>query len=100
MSDAGNFRRRGKYIRAEPISALFEQNRVHLVGSFPHLEDQLTQFVPDLDRGRTGSPDRADAMIWSLTDLMVERERYAGLLEWYEREAARARASLSGANAQ
>jgi phage terminase large subunit-like protein len=88
---------RGKYTRAEPISALFEQNRVHLVGSFPHLEDQLTQFVPDLDRGRSGSPDRADAMIWALTDLMVERTRYQGLLDWYEQEAARVRASLSGA---
>src|SRR5262249_13347860 len=43
---------RGKYVRAEPVSALFEQNRVHLVGNFLHLEDQLTQFVPDLDRGR------------------------------------------------
>jgi phage terminase large subunit-like protein len=90
---------RGKFIRAEPVAALFEQNKVHLVGSFPHLEDQLTTFVPDLDRGRAGSPDRADAMIWPLTDLMVERERYAALLGWYEQEAARARASVSGADA-
>ena len=47
---------RGKFTRAEPVSALFEQNKVHLVGSFPHLEDQLTSFVPDLDRGRSGHP--------------------------------------------
>jgi phage terminase large subunit-like protein len=80
---------RGKYVRAEPIAALFEQNRVRLVGNFPQLEDQLTQFVPDLDRGKAGSPDRADAMIWALTELMVERTPYQGLFDWYEREAAR-----------
>jgi phage terminase large subunit-like protein len=78
---------RGKYTRAEPVAALFEQNKVHLVGSFPRLEDQLTGFVPDLDRARAGSPDRADSMIWALTDLMVERERYQGLFDWYERAA-------------
>ena len=86
---------RGKYIRAEPIAALFEQNRVHLVGSFPLLEDQLTQFVPDLDRGRAGSPDRADSMIWAITELMVEKMPYQGLFDFYEAEAAAARASVS-----
>jgi phage terminase large subunit-like protein len=86
---------RGKYIRAEPIAALFEQNRVHLVGGFPLLEDQLTQFVPDLDRGRAGSPDRADSMIWAITELMVEKMPYQGLFDFYEAEAAAARASVS-----
>jgi phage terminase large subunit-like protein len=86
---------RGKYVRAEPIAALFEQNKVHLVGSFPHLEDQLTQFVPDLDRGKAGSPDRADAMVYALTELLVERQPYEGLLEFYRREAEAARASNS-----
>ena len=80
---------RGKYVRAEPVAALFEQNRVHLVGSFPLLEDQLTQFTPDMDRGKSGSPDRADSMIWAISELLVEREPYAGLFEWYRREAAR-----------
>jgi predicted phage terminase large subunit-like protein len=80
---------RGKYVRAEPVAALFEQNKVHLVGSFPRLEDQLTSFVPDLDRAKSGSPDRTDAMVWALTDLMVDRERYQGLLDWYEKEASR-----------
>jgi phage terminase large subunit-like protein len=79
---------RGKYVRAEPIAALFEQNRVHLVGSFPVLEDQLTSFVPDLDRAKSGSPDRCDAMVWAMTELMLDREPYAGLFEWYRREAA------------
>jgi phage terminase large subunit-like protein len=83
---------RGKFIRAEPVSALFEQNKVHLVGNFPHLEDQLTSFVPDLDRNRSGSPDRADSMVYALTELLVEQERYGGLLAFYESEAALARA--------
>lgn len=79
---------RGKYTRAEPVAALFEQNRVHLVGSFPRLEDQMASFVPDLDRARAGSPDRADAMVWALSELLVERTPYAGLFDWYEREDA------------
>ena len=82
---------RGKYTRAEPVAALFEQNRVHLVGNFPRLEDQMTGFVPDLDRAKSGSPDRCDAMVWALTELLVERSAYEGLFEWYRQEAARGR---------
>lgn len=59
---------RGKAVRAEPISALFEQQRVHLCGSFPELEDQLCSFTPWIDRAK-GSPDRADAMVWALSAL-------------------------------
>jgi predicted phage terminase large subunit-like protein len=61
---------RGKVLRAEPISALFEQGRCHLVGSFPELEDQLTSFTADYDRARDGSPDRVDALVFALTELM------------------------------
>ena len=62
---------RGKVVRAEPISALYEQKRVHHVGVFPELETQMCSFVPDnLD----GSPDRVDALVWALTELMVDRE--------------------------
>ena len=82
-------------MRAEPVAALFEQSRVHLVGNFPLLEDQLTQFAPDLDRGKAGSPDRADSMIWAMHDLIVGREPYAGLLQWYADEAERARAGAA-----
>ena len=57
---------RGKQVRAEPISALSEQGRLHLVGSFPLLEDQLVTWEPGSDR----SPDRMDAMVWAVTDLM------------------------------
>jgi len=55
---------RGKAIRAEPIAALYEQDRVHHVGAFPELEDQLCEWVPGDD-----SPDRLDALVWALTEL-------------------------------
>jgi len=57
---------RGKKVRAEPISALSEQKRLHMVGAFPELEDQLVSWEPDSDK----SPDRMDAMVWAVTDLM------------------------------
>jgi len=59
---------RGKAVRAEPVVALFEQRRVHLAGLFPELEDQLCGWDP---MGRGASPDRLDAMVWALTDLML-----------------------------
>jgi predicted phage terminase large subunit-like protein len=64
---------RGKVTRAEPISALYEQGRVHHVGAFPRLEDQMCAFTIDFDRGEMGySPDRVDALVWALTELMIE----------------------------
>jgi phage terminase large subunit-like protein len=57
---------RGKQARAEPIAALYEQKRVHHVGMYTELEDQLCSWVP----GET-SPDRLDALVWALTELMV-----------------------------
>jgi phage terminase large subunit-like protein len=63
---------RGKAIRAEPVSALYEQGRVHHVGTFAELEDQMTAFTSDFDRSRAGySPDRLDALVWALTELML-----------------------------
>lgn len=56
---------RGKRVRAEPISALYEQGRVHHVGVFPDLEDQMCNWVPDT----LESPDRVDALVWGLTEL-------------------------------
>lgn len=61
---------RGKVVRAEPISALYEQGRVHHVGHFPDLEDQLCNFTANGYVG-DGSPDRADALVWALTELML-----------------------------
>jgi hypothetical protein len=46
-----------------------------------------------MDRARAGSPDRVDSIVWALTELMVTAERYSGLLSWYEKEAAEARAA-------
>lgn len=61
---------RGKVARAEPVAALYEQRRVSHVGSFPDLEDQLVLMAPDGYAGE-GSPDRVDALVWAMTDLML-----------------------------
>jgi hypothetical protein len=67
---------RGKVVRAEPISTLYEQGKVHHVGGHPELEDQLCAFT---SAGYMGdrSPDRADACIWALTDLFPGMTRRA-----------------------
>jgi phage terminase large subunit-like protein len=62
---------RGKVQRAEPIASLFEQNRVRLVGNLGQLEDQLVGFTGNGYAG-TASPDRADAAIWALTELVLQ----------------------------
>lgn len=59
---------RGKIVRAEPVSALYEQGRVHHVGMFPELEDELCSYAPLVS---TESPGRLDALVWALTDLML-----------------------------
>lgn len=59
---------RGKRVRAEPIAALYEQGRVRHVGALPKLEDQMVSWAPGED---TGSPDRVDALVWALTELML-----------------------------
>lgn len=59
---------RGKYVRGEPVAALYDQKRVHHVGMFTELEDQMVTFLPDDDR-EEASPDRADALIWGITEL-------------------------------
>ena len=62
---------RGKYLRAEPVAALYEQGRVVHAARFSELEDQMCDFGPDgLSSGR--SPDRLDALVWALTALMLE----------------------------
>lgn len=63
---------RGKIVRAEPVSMIYEQGRVHHVGRFGTLEDQMTDFTSDFDKKVAGySPDRVDALVWALTELMV-----------------------------
>ncbi len=61
---------RGKVVRAEPISALYEQGKVSHVGELSDLEDQMLNFTPGGYVGE-GSPDRADALVWALTELML-----------------------------
>ncbi|MEL6479839.1 MAG: terminase family protein [Pseudomonadota bacterium] len=58
---------RGKTLRAEPVAALYEQGRVHHVGAFPDLERQMCRF----DGTGSKSPDRLDALVWALTELIV-----------------------------
>jgi|TARA_R100000655_G_scaffold1922_4_gene7271 phage terminase large subunit-like protein len=57
---------RGKRTRAEPVAALYEQNKVKHVGSFPQLEDQMCSWTTD-----SQSPDRLDALVWAVTELLV-----------------------------
>lgn len=59
---------RGKVVRAEPIAALYEQHRIHHIGRFDTLEDQMCEFSVDFDR-KDGSPDRMDALVWGLSFL-------------------------------
>ena len=61
---------RGKYVRAEPVAVLYHQGRVHHVGAFPQLEDELCDFGPGgLSSNR--SPDRLDALVWAVSHLML-----------------------------
>lgn len=60
---------RGKLLRAEPVAALYEQGRVHHVGTFAALEDEMTRFAPGLIE--QNSPDRVDALVWALTELLL-----------------------------
>ena len=61
---------RGKHVRAEPVAALYEKQRVIHHGRFPDLEDQLCQFSAAGYQGAR-SPDRADAWVWAATELML-----------------------------
>ena len=63
--------RRGKWLRAEPVAALYQQGRVLHAGRFPALEDEMCDFGPDgLSGGR--SPDRVDALVWAVSELMPD----------------------------
>jgi phage terminase large subunit-like protein len=67
---------RGKVARAEPVAALYEAGRVRHAGQFPELEDQLCGFMAGGGyEGPGRSPDRADALVWAMTELMLARKR-------------------------
>lgn len=67
---------RGKYLRAEPVAAVYERGRAHHVGRFEALEEQMMTFEP----GATDSPDRLDAMVYAVTALKV----HAAGMSWGE----------------
>jgi predicted phage terminase large subunit-like protein len=73
---------RGKAVRAEPIALLFDQGKAAMIGHFPKLEDQLCSFTT---AGYAGdrSPDRADAMVWGMTEIFpaVAREKRTGTVQ-------------------
>ena len=61
---------RGKWLRAEPVAALYQADRVRHAGRFPELEDEMCDFGPQgLSGGR--SPDRVDALVWALSELLL-----------------------------
>ena len=85
---------RGKATRAEPVSALYEQGRVHHCGSFPDLEREMTSYAPGFAKK---SPDRMDALVWAMTELMVTPARATfvwGGIENYDRELDAARRAI------
>jgi phage terminase large subunit-like protein len=88
---------RGKYVRAEPVAQLYEQGRMHHVGSFVELEDQMCEFTPDNSMGY--SPDRLDALVWATTDLLIGEISNQGLLDYYRQEAEAVTARLAGPTA-
>lgn len=76
---------RGKFLRAEPIAAAYERGLVFHVGAFTKLEDQMCALTPDFDRRAAGfSPDRADALVWALADLLgMGRGGAGGMFEFW-----------------
>jgi len=73
---------RGKRTRAEPVAALYEQGRVHHVGPFPDLEDQLCAALPE---GGGGPDDRLDALVYGITELDLAGSGW----EWWVEDFAR-----------
>lgn len=71
---------RGKARRAAPIVNMYEQGRIHHIGPFSHLEDQMTTF-DEFEPDESWSPDRMDAMVWAMTKLMKtgSRSSHAGM---------------------
>lgn len=74
---------RGKYVRAEPVAALYARGRVKHVGEFSELEDQMCTFTSDFDRKAEGySPDRLDALVWAMTELFPNLVSDRGRKSW------------------
>jgi phage terminase large subunit-like protein len=70
----------GKVARAEPVSVLYEKGRVSHVGAFPALEDEMCGLaIGGAYEGPGRSPDRADALVWALTELMLKNQQRPGV---------------------
>ncbi|WP_375262533.1 DNA-packaging protein [Palleronia sp.] len=78
VSYRGVYASRGKVCRAEPVAALYEQGRVAHRGQMDELEAQMVQMAVGGFRG-AGSPDRVDALVWALTELMLGRSSRPGV---------------------
>jgi hypothetical protein len=88
---------RGKVLRAEPISAFYEQCRVHHVGVLPELEDQMHGFTNDFDRAKAGySPDRVDALCFALSELLLG-ETCEAWLEFLHQDVVKRCGAIEGA---
>lgn len=87
---------RGKVVRAEPVSQLYEQGKISHVGYFPELEDQLCEYTADGSMGY--SPDRMDAMVWGFTELMVGSIPHEGLMDYYRQQSEQVADRLKGIN--
>ena len=75
---------RGKFLRAEPVAAAYERGIVFHLGAFSKLEDQLCALTPDFDARASGfSPDRADALVWAVADLIGGDGAAQGMMEFY-----------------
>jgi len=74
---------RGKAARAEPVAALYEQGRVKHVGVHTELEDEMCSMTANGFAG-DGSPDRLDAAVWALTELMVTATVPEAQFSWYQ----------------
>lgn len=78
----------GKFSRAEPVAALYEQGKVSHVGSFGALEDQMCDYNAETAKR---SPDRMDALVWALTALMLDSGTF-GMLDYMQQQAEQAQA--------
>lgn len=85
---------RGKIVRAEPVSQLYEQHKVHHVGYFAELEDQMCEYTEGGSMGY--SPDRMDALVWGITELLVGSIAHEGLMDYYRQENEAIKNRLDG----
>ena len=76
---------------AEPIAVAYERGLVHHVGIFAKLEDQLCALTPDFEARSAGfSPDRADALVWAVADLIdIDGRKRSGMMDFWRAEAGK-----------